>query len=67
MPEHKSKYQCRALLLGIGMGAGEAGGGRCGKGAGEVNAGGKPPASCPSPPASQTKEATGSNPEATMD
>jgi len=31
-------------------------------GAGEANGGGKPPASCPSPPASQTMEATGPNP-----
>jgi hypothetical protein len=31
-------------------------------GADEANGGGKPPASCPSPPASKTKEATGPNP-----
>jgi len=50
------------------MGAGEVGGGRRGwwgqmrpVGAGEANGGGKPPASCPSPPASKTKEATGPN------
>ena len=30
--------------------------------AGEADGGGKPPASCPSPPASKTKEATGPNP-----
>jgi hypothetical protein len=46
-PERKAEYKCRALLT---MGAGEAGGG------------GQPPASCPSPPASKTKEATGPNP-----
>jgi hypothetical protein len=46
-PEPKAEYQCRALL---NMGAGEADGG------------GKPPASCPNPPASKTKEATGPNP-----
>jgi hypothetical protein len=66
-PEPKAEYQCRALLLA--MGAGEADGDRRGwwrqtrlAGAGEANGGGKPPASCPSPPASQTKEATGPNP-----
>jgi len=31
-------------------------------GAGEADGGGQPPASCPSPPASKTKEATGPNP-----
>jgi hypothetical protein len=31
-------------------------------GAGEVNGGRKPPASCPSPPALNTREATGPNP-----
>jgi len=31
-------------------------------GAGEANGGGKPPASCPSPPAPSTREATGPNP-----
>jgi len=31
-------------------------------GAGEADGDGKPPASCPSPPASKTKEATGPNP-----
>jgi hypothetical protein len=51
------------------MGAGEADGGRRGwwgqtrlVGAGEADGSGKPPASCPSPPASETKEATGPNP-----
>jgi hypothetical protein len=38
------------------VGAGEAGG------AGEVNGGRKPPAFCPSPPAPNTREATGPNP-----
>jgi len=38
------------------MGAGEAGGG------GEANGGRKPPASCPSPPAPNTRVATGPNP-----
>jgi len=31
-------------------------------GAGEANGGRKPPASCPSPPAPNTREATGPNP-----
>jgi len=47
-PEPKAEYQCRALLLSMG--------------AGEADGGGQPPASCPSPPASKTKEATGPNP-----
>jgi hypothetical protein len=38
------------------VGAGETGG------AGEANGGRKPPASCPSPPAPDTREATGPNP-----
>jgi len=50
-PEPNAEYQCRALLLA--MGAGEANGGR------------KPPASCPSPPAPNTREATGPNPLST--
>jgi hypothetical protein len=51
------------------VGAGEAGGGRRGwwgqarlVGAGKANGGSKPPASCPSPPASKTKKATRPNP-----
>jgi hypothetical protein len=51
------------------MGASEADGGRRGRwgqtrlvGGGKANGGGKPPASSPSPPASETKEATGPNP-----
>jgi len=32
------------------------------EGVGEVCGGGQPPTSCPSPPASKTKEATGPNP-----
>jgi len=51
------------------MGAGEAEGGRRGwwgqarlVGAGEANGGRKPPATCPSPPAPNTREATGPNP-----
>ena len=47
-PEPNAEYQCRALLLAMG--------------AGEANVGRKPPASCPSPPAPNTREATGSNP-----
>jgi hypothetical protein len=47
-PKPNAEYQCRALLLA--MGAGEAHGGR------------KPLASCPGPPASNTREATGPNP-----
>jgi len=50
------------------MGAGEAGGGRRDwwvqarlVRAGEANGGRKPPASCPSPPAPNTREATGPN------
>jgi hypothetical protein len=57
------------LGLQLSMGAGKADGGRRGwwgqtrlVGAGKVNGGGKPLASCPSPPASKTKEATGPNP-----
>jgi len=53
----------------LSMGAGEADGGRRGwwaqtrlVGAGEVNGGRKPLASCPSPPALNTKKATGPNP-----
>jgi len=34
-------------------------------GAGEANGGRKPPASCPSPPAPNTREATGPNPQST--
>jgi hypothetical protein len=34
-------------------------------GAGEANGGRKPPASCPSPPTPNTREATGPNPEST--
>jgi len=51
------------------MGASEAGGGRRGwrgqarlVGAGEANGDRKPPATCPSPPAPNTREATGPNP-----
>jgi len=51
------------------MGAGEADGGKRGwwgqarlVGAGEANGGRKPPATCPSPPALNTREATGPNP-----
>jgi len=51
------------------VGAGEAGGGRRGwwgqarlVWAGEANGGRKPPASCPSPPVPNTREATGPNP-----
>jgi hypothetical protein len=73
MPTAKAGAQSRASVPRLGhllsMGAGEADGGRRGwwgqtrlVGAGEVNGGGKPPASCPSPPASKTKEATGPNP-----
>jgi len=65
--EPRAEYLCRALLLS--MGADEADGGRRGRwgqtrpvGAGEADRGGKPSASCPSPPASQTKEATKPNP-----
>jgi hypothetical protein len=65
--EPNTEYQCRALLLA--MGAGEADGGRRGwwgqarlVGAGEDNGGRKPPATCPSPPARNTREATGPNP-----
>jgi len=47
-PEPNAEYQCRALLLT--MGAGEADGGR------------KPPATCPSPQAPNTRDATGPNP-----
>jgi len=47
-PEPKAEYQCQALLLSMGTG--------------EADGGGQPPASCPSPPASKTKEATGPNP-----
>jgi hypothetical protein len=53
-PSITSGDQCRASLPGLAlllsMGAGEANGGR------------KPPASCPSPPAPNTREATGPNP-----
>jgi len=66
-PEPKAEYQCRARLLNVG--AGEADGGRRGwwgqarlVGADEANGGRKPPASCPSPPAPNTREATGPNP-----
>ena len=51
------------------MGASEAGGGRRDRwgqarlvGAGEANGGRKPPGLCPSPPAPNTREATGPNP-----
>jgi len=50
------------------MGASEAGGGRRDRwgqvklvGAGEANGGRNPPALCPSPPAPNTREATGPN------
>jgi len=66
-PEPKAEYQYRALLLS--MGVREADGGRRGRwgqarlvGAGEACGGGQPPASCPSPLASKTKEASGPNP-----
>jgi len=46
----------------LSMGAGKADGGQTRLvGVGEDNGCGKPPASCPSPPASTTKEATGPN------
>jgi hypothetical protein len=45
--ETKVEHQCRALLLSMG--------------AGEADGGGQPPVSCPSPPASKTKEAPGPN------
>ena len=55
------------------MGASEADGGRRGRwgqtrlvGAGKADGGGKPPASYPCPPASDTKEATGPNPYSTL-
>jgi len=66
-PEPNAEYQCRALLLA--MGAGEADGGKRGwwwqarlVGAGEAYGGRKPPATCPSAPAPNTREATGPNP-----
>jgi len=55
------------------MGAGGAGGGRRVRwgqarlvGAGEANGGCKPPATCPSPPAPNTREATVPNPKSTL-
>jgi hypothetical protein len=69
MPTAKAEaeHQCRALLLSVEVR--EANGGRRDPwgqarlvGAGEANGGGKPPASCPGPPASKTKKATGPNP-----
>ena len=69
MPTAKAgaEYQCRALLLSMEVREADDGKrGRWGQarlvGAGEANGGGKPPASCPSPPASKTKKATGPNP-----
>jgi len=47
-PKPNAEYQCRALLLAMG--------------AGEAHRDRKPPASCPSPPAPNTREATGPNP-----
>ena len=52
--EARSRVPVPRLGLLLGMGAGEANGAR------------KPPASCPSPPAPQTKEATGPYPQSTI-
>jgi hypothetical protein len=73
MPTARAGARSRASVPRLGlllsMGAGKPDGGWrdwWGQtrlvGAGEVNGGGKPPASCPSPLASKTKEATGPNP-----
>jgi hypothetical protein len=60
MPTARAGARSRAsvprLGLPLSIGTGKADGGPD-----EVNGGGKPPASCPSPPASKTKEATGPN------
>jgi hypothetical protein len=66
MPTARAGARSRASVLRLGlqlsMGAGKADGGQTRLvGADEVNGGGKPPASCPSPPASKTKEASGAN------
>ena len=73
MPTARAGARSRASVQRIGllliMGAGKADEGRQGwwgqtrlVGAGKVNGGGKPLASCHSPPASKTKEATRPNP-----
>jgi len=71
MPTAKAGAQCRVPVPSPPPhhGAGEADEGRQGRwgqarlvGAGEANGGRKPPASCPSPPAPNTREATGPNP-----
>jgi len=65
----RSRLPVPELGLLLSMGAGEAGGGRRDwweqarlVGVGKANGGRKPPASCPSPPAPNTREATGPNP-----
>jgi len=69
MPTAKAGAQCRVPVPSPPPRHGDRRG-RWGQarlvGAGEANGGRKPPATCPSPPALNTREATGPNPYSTL-